>query len=186
MYLDIILFQTINNLAGKRLWLDRAAIFAAEYLGYCLLIFLVFLIGENYKKYWLPVGLSLVAALFSRLGIVELIRLFWERKRPFLYFNPESINLLIAKINEPSFPSGHTAFFFALATVIYLHHKKIGIVFLFLSLIIGISRIFVGVHWPTDILVGIIAGVFIGLTINLLKDKLKMIFSKSKVTDKLI
>jgi len=111
---------------------------------------------------------ALSAAVFARFVIVEIIRYFLLRPRPFI---ENHINLLLDKLNEFSFPSGHAAFFFALSTVIYYQNKRIGLVFFVASLLISFSRIFVGVHWPTDILVGAIVGIFSGWLINKISKK---------------
>jgi len=68
--------------------------------------------------------------------------------------------------NLQSFPSGHAIFFFALSTVIYSFNKKLGIFFLAFSTLMSIARIFVGVHWPSDILAGAILGTIIGVIIK--------------------
>jgi len=57
-----------------------------------------------------------------------------------------------------SFPSGHTIFIFALATAVYFFHKKLGYFLYFSGLLIGLARISGGVHYPSDILGGIILG----------------------------
>jgi membrane-associated phospholipid phosphatase len=56
------------------------------------------------------------------------------------------------------FPSGHATFFSALAASMYLYHKKLGIVLAIGALLIGLSRIIGGVHFPFDILGGFIVG----------------------------
>ena len=70
------------------------------------------------------------------------------------------VNLILNKIDQPAFPSGHAAFFFALSTVVYFYNKKAGIGFFVASFLISISRVFGGVHWPTDILAGVLVGIF--------------------------
>ncbi len=136
----------------------------AKYLGYLLVgILLTWLIWdflfrkERYQKTIKIISLSLGAALFSRLIITELIRWLYYRPRPFV---SNQVNQLISHSASGSFPSGHGAFFFALSTVIYFYNKKAGLLFFLASFLIGLARIFVGLHYPSDILAGALIGIF--------------------------
>lgn len=167
--IDFIIFQQINNLAGKFVYLDALGVFFAEYLGY-ILVGLVFLIPFFYKKAgWKIIFHSLLAGILARFGIVELIRFFWLRPRPFIENN---VNLLVEGADKASFPSGHAAFFFAISFIVYQYNKKTGLLFFIASSLIAISRVFVGVHWPLDILAGAAVGVFSGWLIILFSRKL--------------
>jgi len=68
--------------------------------------------------------------------------------------------LISESVTQKSFPSDHTAVAFALAWLIYLWSPKAGIWFLALALLIGVARIIVGIHYPTDILAGMLLGIF--------------------------
>jgi len=57
-----------------------------------------------------------------------------------------------------SFPSGHAAFFSAVAVAVYHYHRKLGALFVLATVGIGISRIIAGVHYPVDILGGFVLG----------------------------
>lgn len=152
--MDYFIFQQINNFAGKWTCLDALGIFFAEYLAYILIVLLFFFFWKKKKI----IFQSLLAGFLARFGPVELIRLFWLRPRPFI----ENEVSLLLEHNEASFPSGHAAFFFALSFIIYQYNKKTGILFFIASFLISISRVFVGVHWPSDILGGILVGIFSG------------------------
>jgi len=155
MNLDISIFQQINGLAGQWACLDALGVFFAEYLIYILggLALLVF--RKNLRRaIW-----AILAVVLAKLGIAELIRLFWSRPRPFVENN---VNLLIEKASEPSFPSGHASACFALSYIIYHYNKKAGIVFFFASFLVSIARVFVGVHWPLDVLGGAAVGILAG------------------------
>ena len=65
-----------------------------------------------------------------------------------------------------SFPSGHAAFYFALSMGVYLYNKKLGAAFFVVSVLMGIARIFAGVHWPADILGGALVGIVTALLVN--------------------
>ena len=74
----------------------------------------------------------------------------------------KTIELLVAAPHDYSFPSGHTLASFEAATVIFLNHKKLGIPALILASLIAFSRLYLYVHWPTDVLGGALLGAFLG------------------------
>jgi len=159
--LDQQIFLAIFHLAGQRVWLDTLAIFFSQAIPYLLFIsLLIFVVMAKQKKRELiMLAMAAGACVLSRGIIVSLIRLLWHRDRPFLVLH---LNPLIPYSNEASFPSGHAAFLFALALVVLFYHKKIGILFLFLAAISSLARVYVGIHWPSDILVGAIVGILSG------------------------
>jgi len=157
--MDYYFFNLINGFAGKYFWLDTLAIFFAKYFGYILIFLLFLFLVKNFKKYWLMIIQTFLAAILARFVIVEIIRYFLPRPRPFLEF---PVNLLLAPSSQASFPSGHAAFYFAIAVVLFFYNKKTGILFFLASFLISISRVFVGIHWPSDILVGATIGIFSG------------------------
>lgn len=155
MAVDIQLFTFLNNLAGNSRLFDLVVIFFAKYSQYVLaLLFLALLYHsrERVKIFWV----SAISVVVARLGIVNIIRLFYHHPRPFLAFN---VHQLIAENEKYSFPSGHSAFFFALAAAVYFYSKKWGIVFFIVSILMGISRVIAGVHYPFDILGGMVIGI---------------------------
>lgn len=153
--MDLFLFQQINSFAGRYIWLDALAIFFAEYAEYVLLGTLPIFLLVATKKYWPMVWQGLAAAILSRFVITEIIRWLWERPRPFV---ENEVYLLVDKVNQASFPSGHAAFYFGLSAVVFAYHKKAGFLFFIASVFITLSRIFVGVHWSSDILAGAVVG----------------------------
>jgi len=170
MSVDTLLFNQINGLAGKSVCLDGLAIFFAKYFEYFLVFALLLFLVKNFKKYWPMVVQSFSAAILARLVIVNVIRWLWLRPRPFV---ENHINLLFSyNPAEPSFPSGHAAFYFAIATVVFLYLKKVyprpkfwwgaGVLFFIASFLISIARVFSGIHWPSDILAGALVGIFSG------------------------
>lgn len=154
---NYFVFENINQFAGKYLWLDTLGIFFAKYLGYFLVLFLILFLIRNFRKYWPMISRAFGAGILSRLIITEIIRFLYPVSRPFIGNN---INLLFNYSATSSFPSGHAAFYFALSTTIYFYNKKTGFLFLVASFLISISRVFVGVHWPLDVLAGAIVGIF--------------------------
>ncbi|MBQ7148812.1 MAG: phosphatase PAP2 family protein [Pseudobutyrivibrio sp.] len=83
------------------------------------------------------------------------------RCRP-CWLEPE-VQMLVKVPHDYSFPSGHSNMSFAVATAIFTQNKKFGIPALVLAALIAISRLYVFVHWPTDVLVGTLIGICGGI-----------------------
>ena len=162
--LNTFLFQKINNLASQYVWLDRLAVFFSDYAGYVLVAILVLIfIFKSAKLSRFMVLVALISAVVSRGIITTIIRFFYHHPRP---FDVLVVNQLISE-NDYSFPSGHAAFYFALSLGVYFYNKKLGITFFVVSALMGIARIFAGVHWPADILGGVLVGIVSAIAVNL-------------------
>ena len=173
MNLDLIVFRWLNSWAGINEWLDAGIIFRAEWLGLwlggALGVFIV--LGKDKRRELRMVLQALLAVLVSRFFVTELIRYFYDRPRPFEIL--ENIYQLLEHSPGGSFPSGHAAFFFALAMSVFFHRKIWGIIFFLGAISIGLSRVAAGLHWPSDILGGAIVGILTSILINFLVKKYK-------------
>ena len=158
--MDTYLFQKINQFTFSPDIFNSIAVFFANYFGY-FLIFLVFLF--LLKRKWRTFLVAFISAFLSRFVFTEIIRLFWDRQRPFV---EQSVNLLFEHADKASFPSGHAAFYFALATAVFLRDRKMGWFFLAGALIISLARVYSGIHWPSDILAGALVGILSALLVN--------------------
>ena len=120
----------------------------------------LFLCFKKTRKIGFMTSLSLILDLLS---VNVLIKNLAARTRPYEVI--EGLTSLIGPQSDFSFPSGHTAASFAFATVILLTApKKYSVVTLIVATLIALSRIYLGVHYPTDILGGIIIGAICGIT----------------------
>ena len=135
--------------------MDLIIIFSAKYLGHILLAVFLILFFKNRNKNFLLI--PLISALVSRFVFTEIIRFFYFRPRPFV---EKGITTLFEHAPTASFPSGHAAFYFALSAGVYSFNKKAGIWFFVVSLVIGLARMFAGLHYLTDILGGLLIGLF--------------------------
>lgn len=150
--IDHKLFLKINAISHKWKSVDFVAIFFGQYAGYALLIFLFCLSfwSNRIELFIMP----LLAGIAGRL-INECVYFFYKRPRP---SEIEKIVPLIKNPDHPSFPSSHSAFFFAVATMVAFFSLPLGLIFLLVTLLVVFSRIVCGVHWPLDILIGIVVG----------------------------
>ncbi len=157
------IFQTLNNLAGQHWLVDKFFIFCAGPLGFLLLGgLLVFLAMHKDKKKGARDLVVVVTAAACAWGIAHVIKYLYPHARPSELFGT---NVLVLPDDIQSFPSGHATFFSALATVLYFYHKKLAVLYGLGALLIGFSRIIVGIHWPLDILAGYILGGLIGVVV---------------------
>ncbi len=173
MNLDVELFRWLNSWAGVRELWDTLIIFRAEWLGWwlggALGLFLIF--GKDKKRELWIVFEALIAGLISRFIFTEIIRYFYNRPRPFEVLS--SIYQLLEHSPGGSFPSGHAAFFFALAASVFLYHRWWGLLFFAGALSVGFGRVAAGLHWPSDILAGAVVGIVTSVVINLISKKFK-------------
>jgi undecaprenyl-diphosphatase len=95
------------------------------------------------------------------LGVYKLIKGGVSRRRPFMEL--PFITGLVVPPDEFSFPSGHTAAALVMTTIVGTAFPVLFVPLLFLSLLIGISRIYLGLHYPSDALAGAVLGVASGL-----------------------
>lgn len=165
MSFDQALFQVIFGLAHRSALLDFLGIFLAKYLPYALFaVFFIWLFFErNWKLRFYAFAFPALAAILARGIGVELIRFLYYRPRPALVL---AIDPLIATPVASSFPSGHATMFFALAAAMFFLNRWLGIWFLAAAVLVGLGRIFVGVHWPSDIIAGALLGVICALAIH--------------------
>lgn len=170
------LFLYMNGLAGSGGVLDTLASFFANGAGIVLALVVVIFIAYRER------GLSLlktnlivfvpviIAALYS-----EVLKLLFLSSRP--AFILDNVNLLYEYGGADSFPSSHATIYAALAASVFFYNRKLGTLLFLAALLIGFSRIIVGVHWPIDVLVGFIIGTLVSYSSHYYISKL---ISKSK------
>lgn len=125
--------------------------------GIWIFLTLILLIVPKTRK----VGCMMTAALIGTLLVNNvLLKNLIARTRPYEVI-PE-LTYLVSKPGDYSFPSGHTGSSFAAACVMFRElPKKYGVPALVLAILIALSRLYVGVHYPSDVLFGMISGIAI-------------------------
>lgn len=166
MDLNGSVFDAINGLAGHVTVADDAMKFAAEYV-----IFGVFALvaaswfarsgGDESRR--LGVYTAALAAVLS-IAMVQVIQHFYMHQRPFVARS--GVVLLIKHGADASFPSEHTTAAFALAAGIAMYRLRYGLMLLALAALIAFARVYVGVHYPGDVLGGAAIGIGIALALR--------------------
>jgi len=136
-------------------------------ISICIVLLIYGMIAKNRTLKYLSIT-GIIAVIFTD-TIIGILKVLINEPRPFITL--DSVNLLVNESDPYSFPSGHTGNIFALATALgfswkfNIKNKSIKLAWLLIPLafIIGFSRIYVGVHYPLDVLVGLIIGIIGGI-----------------------
>jgi undecaprenyl-diphosphatase len=151
---DYVVFRYINGLAGRNAILDTLMIGSAKYLPF---VFALALVGlwiswrpRNQHAAFLAGASALIA-----LAVGQVIGKLLPRPRPYL---SHAVTQLIPHSLDTSFPSDHAILGFAVAVMILKFNRRIGIVLFGLAALMAFARVFVGAHYPGDVVGGAILG----------------------------
>lgn len=125
-------------------------------------------ISKKYRKYGISMFVALAAGVL--VGNVCLKHLF-ARTRPCW---AESVPLLIANPADYSFPSGHTLSSIIGAFILTAANRKFGLAAIPLAVLIAFSRLYLYVHFPSDVLMSVVLGIAIGTTVILISKKISI------------
>jgi undecaprenyl-diphosphatase len=144
----------INQLSGRSPVIDTAVVALSIYGVYVIVAAVVvrwWWIGKSNKlreRYLAIVcGVSAACGLFLNQGVL----LFIHRIRP---YDAGVSHLLIAPSADPSFPSDHATLAFAVAFALLLAGARRGWIFLVVAAAVGASRVYIGIHYTSDVLGG--------------------------------
>lgn len=161
---DKTLFFWINDLADKVPIIDRfMRLMGNDYfilVGMALVVFAMWFTGrdpEHRERNQRAVWCALIGAGFA-CAIVAICNAFYDRPRPFDMY-PGEVELLFYRPTDPSFPANSSATAFAFASGIWLGNRRVGYLLLLPALLVGFARVFVGVHYPFDVLGGALIGI---------------------------
>ncbi|MDO5853114.1 MAG: phosphatase PAP2 family protein [Thermoplasmata archaeon] len=125
----------------------------STYAAVWLILAFLLTCSKEYRRAGYAVIVSVVVAwILADFVIKPLV----GRERP---YEVTGFDILVSAASTSSFPSGHTAFSFAAATAVFIHNRKWGIPALVFAALVGISRMYLYMHWPTDVLAGALLGI---------------------------
>lgn len=168
MTINLTIFYWLYHFSHHSGGFDRIVIFFADTLTYPLFVLaalffaMMFFTHEDWKNkrfvLWVQecfiIGTSVIGAWF----VSFIIKTIAHMPRPFIT-HVDITPLFTVSEAYDSFPSGHATIFFALATAIFLYHRKAGYFFFLCAFLIAIGRVISGVHYPVDVVSGAIIGV---------------------------
>ncbi|PDZ08872.1 undecaprenyl-diphosphatase [Bacillus pseudomycoides] len=169
---NIDAFRWINDLGKQNPSLNPMMVFVAEYMLYALVLgVLIYWFTRNNKNRMMIIqgGLAFIVAEI----IGKIVGQFYSHHQPFAVL--PNVNQLVEHEIDNSFPSDHTILFFSICVSIWLVRKKEGWLWLMLAFCVAISRIWVGVHYPIDVVTGALVGIISALFVYWIAPKLSFI-----------
>jgi membrane-associated phospholipid phosphatase len=163
---DASLYRFVNRLAGRT---GFAHPLCVAYAKYGVLLFAVLLLGGWWYSRGTADARSLAAVVWgaggalAALGAGQLIGHLVDRARPYAVM--PTVHVLIDRTSDFSFPSDHATAVGAVTAGLWLANRRLGVVAGLLALLMAFSRVYVGAHYPGDVVAGLLlgAGIVLGL-----------------------
>lgn len=144
-----------NNIRND--WLDMIMP-VISMLGTAGALWIVMALGSLFFKKTREFGKTLTfTLLFDVIPCLFTFKPIVNRIRP--YDLNSTVQLIVRPEIDASFPSGHTFFAFSAATICFIYNKKLGVCMYCLAAMIALSRLYLYVHFPTDVICGAVFGI---------------------------
>lgn len=167
MSVDYTAFHAINGVAGHHPALDAIMIATAKYSPELLALVLAGLwLTWNYcnQRGAFLAGVSALLAL----GAGQVVGMLLPRDRPYLAHH---VTLLVPHAPDTSFPSDHATLAFAVAVMVWQFNRSLGGLLLLLGVVVCFARVFIGAHYPTDVIGGAVLGAITSILIRWLSER---------------
>ena len=135
-----------------------------------LILYLGFFKGKKGK---IALCLLIISLSLNDSICAQILKPFFERVRP-SHMSIEGLNLLVSKGGKWSMPSNHASNMFSLAVILSYFYGRFKVILFLLATVIAISRVYVGVHYPGDVIIGALIGYIISWTMITLWVIIKM------------
>lgn len=167
--LDFIKFIAENC---RNMWADiimGTVTTLGNYGGVWIVMCIVLAVFKRTRKMGLCVALSLVIVLVS---VNAVLKPCVDRQRPFEIESELAESIDIALPDDGSFPSGHTAAAFAAAAAVLRYNRKWGVAVSVCAVVMGMSRLYFAVHFPSDVAAGAVVGICAGVVGGWITDRI--------------
>lgn len=188
--MDWTVFRAVNTAVATRDWIEDPTTALGDLVVplYALATVALWLLARPYgARRWKLASASALVSAAVALMANQVISHLWERPRPFTT-HPALTHVLSARTTDPSFPSDHAAAAFAIAFAVLAFSRLGGALFLAAASLIGISRIALGMHYPSDVLAGLLVGLAAAALVTTLGSPwiVRLVALVSRVSDPLL
>jgi undecaprenyl-diphosphatase len=187
--MDWTLYHAVNELVLDDSWIGRA-LSALESWSVPLLAAATFALWlfarPGASRRWKLACASALASSGVALLINQVISHLWNRARPFMAH--QSAHVWGPRSHDASFPSDHASAAFSIAFAVFLFDRLVGSLFLAAAGVISVGRVFIGVHYPSDVIAGCLIGLASALlVVRLLRPLIERVVRLvERVTDPLL
>lgn len=187
--MDYRLYHAVNVFAGDHPGLGRAAAAVGSWAVpvFALATVALWLLARpGGSSRWKLASVSAIGAAGAALLVNQAIGIFWSRPRPFAAHADALV--FGTRGTDASFPSDHASAAFAIAVAVLLLHRLAGSAFLAAAVVVVISRVLAGAHYPGDLLAGALVGAACGVLVVRLGRPLavRIVSLVERVTDPLL
>lgn len=158
--MDYRIAHLLDRFSAGHDWFEDALgayVGAAEIIFALALLVLFFALPARMRPAGRRAAVAAGAAFVVAIVIAHFLSVWVDRPRPFVA-HPATIKAFLAHAADPSMPSDHATATFAIATAVILRLRGPGVVLLVLALLVSAGRVFLGLHYPSDVLVGALLG----------------------------
>jgi undecaprenyl-diphosphatase len=157
--MDYTLYHAANELTIDFPWIGRGlgVLESWSVLVLAIATFALWLFARpGSSRKWKLACASALASSGLALLINQLVARIWDRARPFVHH--PSVHVWGPRSHDPSFPSDHASAAFGIAFAVFFFDRVVGSIFLAAACVIGVGRVFIGAHYPMDVVAGCLVG----------------------------